>query len=138
MAQDAVGKGPYIGENGHWYLYDTTANLHLDSGISSYGSEGKSPYIGTDGYWYQWDQTDGIYQKTDVQAQGPKGEAGGVTSVNGILPDASGNVMISDGIFNADEIEETTARIFVSPQERDKWNRPGDLINGSLSVWAAV
>lgn len=53
MAQDAVGKGPYIGENGHWYLYDTTANLHLDSGISSYGSEGKSPYIGTDGYWYQ-------------------------------------------------------------------------------------
>ena len=135
MAQDAVGKGPYIGENGHWYLYDTTANLHLDSGISSYGSEGKSPYIGTDGYWYQWDQTDGIYQKTDVQAQGPKGEAGGVTSVNGILPDASGNVMISDGIFNADEIEETMARIFVSPQERDKWTRPGDLINGSLSVW---
>lgn len=112
MAQDAVGKGPYIGENGHWYLYDTTANLHLDSGISSYGSEGKSPYIGTDGYWYQWDQTDGIYQKTDVQAQGPKGEAGGVTSVNGILPDASGNVMISDGIFNADEIEETDGADF--------------------------
>ena len=36
---------------------------------------------------------------------------------------------------SADDIEETASRVFVSPQEKAKWNIPGDLINGTLSVW---
>ena len=150
-AQDAVGKGPYIGENGHWFLYDPESKTHLDSGVSSYGAEGKSPYIGTDGYWYQWNQVNGIYQKTEILARGPKGDTGGVASVNGILPDASGNVEVQAGVasvfgrtgavtaqagdYDAGQIDETSSRVFVSPQEKAKWNAPGDLINGTLSVW---
>ena len=150
-AQDAVGKGPYIGENGHWFLYDTESKTHLDSGVSSYGAEGKSPYIGTDGYWYQWNQVNGIYQKTEILARGPKGDTGGVASVNGILPDASGNVEVQAGVasvfgrtgavtaqegdYDAGQIDETSSRVFVSPQEKAKWNIPGDIINGTLSVW---
>lgn len=151
FAQEAVGKGPYIGENSHWFLYDATAQAHLDSGISAYGAEGKSPYIGEDGYWYQWDQTNGIYQKTEIQAQGPKGETGGVVSVNGVMPDGFGNVDVEAGVvsvfgrsgvvtaqsgdYTADEIAQTASRVFVSPQEKAKWNSPGDIINGTLSVW---
>ena len=151
FAQEAVGKGPYIGENSHWFLYDATAQAHLDSGISAYGAEGKSPYIGEDGYWYQWDQTNGIYQKTEIQAQGPKGETGGVVSVNGVMPDGFGNVDVEAGVasvfgrsgavtaqsgdYTADEIAQTASRVFVSPQEKEKWNSPGDIINGTLSVW---
>lgn len=150
-AQDAVGKGPYIGENGHWFLYDTESKTHLDSGVSSYGAEGKSPYIGTDGYWYQWNQVNGIYQKTEILARGPKGDTGGVASVNGILPDSNGNVEVQAGVasvfgrtgavtaqegdYDAGQIDETSSRVFVSPQEKAKWNIPGDIINGTLSVW---
>ena len=67
--------------------------------------------------------------------QGPKGDAGGVASVNGIFPDASGNVEVQTGASSADDIEETASRVFVSPQEKAKWNSPGDIINGTLSVW---
>lgn len=67
--------------------------------------------------------------------QGPKGDAGGVASVNGIFPDASGNVKVQTGASSADDIEETASRVFVSPQEKAKWNSPGDIINGTLSVW---
>ena len=83
--------------------------------------------------------------------QGPKGETGGVVSVNGVMPDESGNVDVEAGVasvfgrsgavtaqsgdYNAGQIEETSSRVFVSPQEKAKWNAPGDLINGTLSVW---
>ena len=39
------------------------------------------------------------------------------------------------GASSADDIEETASRVFVSPQEKAKWNSPGDIINGTLSVW---
>ncbi len=100
-AQDAKAvaeNGPLIGENGHWFLYDAASGSHLDSGVSVYGEEGKSPYIGTDGYWYQWNREESVYQKTDIFAQGPPGVAGGIQSVNGILPDGSGNVEVAAGI----------------------------------------
>ena len=58
-----------------------------------------------------------------------------VKTVNGTGPDASGNVEVQAGASSADDIEETASRVFVSPQEKAKWNRPGDLINGTLSVW---
>lgn len=86
--------------------------------------------------------------------QGPKGDAGGVASVNGIFPDASGNVEVQAGVasvfgrtgaviaqegdYNAGQIEETPSRVFVSPQEKAKWNDiPGEnlVINGGMQIW---
>ena len=58
-----------------------------------------------------------------------------VKTVNGTGPDASGNVEVQTGASSADDIEETASRVFVSPQEKTKWNSPGDIINGTLSVW---
>lgn len=74
-----------------------------------------------------------------------------VKTVNGEEPDASGNVEVQAGVasvfgrtgavtahagdYDAGQIEETSSRVFVSPQEKAKWNAPGDLINGTLSVW---
>lgn len=74
-----------------------------------------------------------------------------VKTVNGTGPDASGNVEVQAGVasvfgrtgeviaqegdYNAGQIEETSSRVFVSPQEKEKWNSPGDIINGTLSVW---
>ena len=58
-----------------------------------------------------------------------------VKTVNGTGPDASGNVVVQAGASSADDIEETPSRVFVSPQEKAKWNSPGDIINGTLSVW---
>ena len=74
-----------------------------------------------------------------------------VKTVNGEEPDASGNVEVQAGVasvfgrtgavtaqagdYDAGQIDETSSRVFVSPQEKAKWNAPGDLINGTLSVW---
>lgn len=45
------------------------------------------------------------------------------------------NHIMENPIASADNIEETASRVFVSPQEKAKWNSPGDIINGTLSVW---
>ncbi len=148
-AEKTLENGPLIGENGHWFLYDAALGEYRDSGVSSYGQEGKSPYIGEDGYWFQWDQEKGAYQKTGVLARGP---AGSVVSVNGVLPDALGNVQVEAGVasvfgrsgevvaqvgdYNADQIAETEERVFVSPGQRQKLGRlSGEniLVNGYLA-----
>ncbi len=148
-AEKTLENGPLIGENGHWLFYDAALGEYRDSGVSSYGQEGKSPYIGEDGYWFQWDQEKGAYQKTGVLARGP---AGSVVSVNGVLPDALGNVQVEAGVasvfgrsgevvaqvgdYNADQIAETEERVFVSPGQRQKLRRlSGEniLVNGYLA-----
>lgn len=77
-----------------------------------------------------------------------------VKTVNGTGPDASGNVEVQTGVasvfgrtgaviaqegdYNAGQIEETTSRVFVSPQEKEKWNGiPGEnlVINGGMQIW---
>ena len=74
-----------------------------------------------------------------------------VKTVNGTGPDSNGNVEVQAGVasvfgrtgavtaqegdYDAGQIDETSSRVFVSPQEKAKWNIPGDLINGTLSVW---
>lgn len=74
-----------------------------------------------------------------------------VKTVNGEEPDSNGNVEVQAGVasvfgrtgavtaqegdYDAGQIDETSSRVFVSPQEKAKWNAPGDLINGTLSVW---
>lgn len=77
-----------------------------------------------------------------------------VKTVNGTGPDASGNVEVQAGVasvfgrtgeviaqagdYNASQIEETASRVFVSPQEKAKWNGiPGEnlVINGGMQIW---
>ena len=61
-----------------------------------------------------------------------------VKTVNGTGPDASGNVEVQTGASSADDIEETARRVFVSPQEKAKWNDiPGEnlVINGGMQIW---
>ena len=61
-----------------------------------------------------------------------------VKTVNGTGPDASGNVEVQTGASSADDIEETASRVFVSPQEKAKWNDiPGEnlVINGGMQIW---
>lgn len=61
-----------------------------------------------------------------------------VKTVNGTGPDASGNVEVQTGASSADDIEETASRVFVSPQEKAKWNGiPGEnlVINGGMQIW---
>lgn len=77
-----------------------------------------------------------------------------VKTVNGTGPDASGNVEVQAGVasvfgrtgaviaqegdYNAVQIEETDSRVFVSPQEKEKWNGiPGEnlVINGGMQIW---
>ena len=77
-----------------------------------------------------------------------------VKTVNGTGPDASGNVEVQAGVasvfgrtgeviaqagdYNAGQIEETVSRVFVSPQEKAKWNGiPGEnlVINGGMQIW---
>ena len=77
-----------------------------------------------------------------------------VKTVNGTGPDASGNVEVQAGVasvfgrtgeviaqegdYNAGQIDETSSRVFVSPQEKAKWNGiPGEnmVINGGMQIW---
>ena len=61
-----------------------------------------------------------------------------VKTVNGTGPDASGNVEVQTGASSADDIEETASRVFVSPQEKAKWNDiPGEnlVIKGGMQIW---
>lgn len=61
---------------------------------------GRSPYIdGVTGNWVQWDTDAGEYVDTGVHAKGDKGDQGipgPVASVNGVQPDAQGNVQLGD------------------------------------------
>ena len=66
--------------------------------------------------------------------QGPKGDAGGVASVNGIFPDASGNVEVQTGASSADDIEETSSRVFVSPEQKAKIDTAYSTASGPLPI----
>ena len=82
--------------------------------------------------------------------QGPKGDAGGVASVNGIFPDASGNVEVQAGVasvfgrtgaviaqegdYNAGQIEETDSRVFVSPEQKTKIDTAYSTSSGPLPI----
>ena len=64
--EDALKKGPYIGPNDNWWVWDATVNDFVDTGVYSHGS---SPRI-VNGVWWVGD-TD-----TGVAATGPKGDKG--------------------------------------------------------------
>ncbi len=73
MANNMV---PYIGDNGHWIVYNSETKEWEDTGVLAKGEKGdkgipgNTPYIGEDGYWYVADMNMG------VKAQGEKGEPG--------------------------------------------------------------
>lgn len=69
-----------------------------------------------------------------IGPQGPKGDAGGVASVNGIFPDASGNVEVPAGASSADDIEETASRVFVSPEQKAKIDTAYSTASGPLPI----
>lgn len=77
-----------------------------------------------------------------------------VKTVNGTGPDSNGNVEVQAGVasvfgrtgavtaqegdYDAGQIDETSSRVFVSPQEKAKWNGiPGEnlVINGGMQIW---
>lgn len=53
-----VGKHPYIGENGDWYVYSQETGRFEDSGVYS---GGRAPYIGANGNWYIGSEDTGVY-----------------------------------------------------------------------------
>ena len=66
----------------------------------------KGPII-QNGTWCVYNQTAGAYQDTGIKATGPQGIPGPTSSVNGISPDASGNITLTASNMNAYSKTET-------------------------------
>ena len=66
-AENAAARGPYIGEDGYWYIWNNTAGSYENSGQFS---GGEAPYIGSNGNWYIGAEDSG------VSATGPRGPQG--------------------------------------------------------------
>ena len=78
-ATAAAGRSPYIGENGHWFVWSPTAGDYVDTEVQAQGNDGAdghSPYIGANGHWFVW--SSGGWTDTGVNAQGPAGKDGGI------------------------------------------------------------
>lgn len=87
-----VGRAPYIDEHtGRWMQWNNECGEYVDSGFDAQGPRGDQGEKGERG-----DKGDrGEKGETgDTGPQGPPGPAGSVMSVNGVFPDASGNVEI--------------------------------------------
>ena len=75
-AINASANPPYIGDNGHWFVWDTTTDRYEDTGVYSGGS---APYIGDNGNWYIGETDSGVFAtgpKGDTGDTGPKGDKG--------------------------------------------------------------
>ena len=66
-AENAVVHAPSIGDNGNWFVWDSTITEYIDTGRYSGGS---APYIGANGNWFIGTEDSG------VSATGPAGPAG--------------------------------------------------------------
>lgn len=66
-AENAVVHAPIIGDNGNWFVWDSTITEYIDTGRYSGGS---APYIGANGNWFIGTEDSG------VSATGPAGPAG--------------------------------------------------------------
>ena len=66
-AENAVVHAPIIGDNGNWFVWDSTTAEYIDTGRYSGGS---APYIGANGNWFIGTTDSG------VSATGPAGPAG--------------------------------------------------------------
>lgn len=109
-ATEAASKAPYVGSNGNWYVWDAEANTYKDSGTKATGDDGDdgddgiTPNItftaatGEPGSNVQISQS-GTAENPVVNLTIPRGipGEGSVSSVNGVFPDANGNVEIDAG-----------------------------------------
>ena len=66
----AAGNGPYVGENGNWYVWDMEAEAYRDTEISARGRTGEAGPQGEKG------ETGATGPKGDAGPQGPRGETG--------------------------------------------------------------
>lgn len=55
--EDALSKGPKIGDNENWWVWDATAGDFVDTGVYSHGS---SPRIGDNGNWWIGNDDTGV------------------------------------------------------------------------------
>lgn len=67
---------PYIGDDGYWYVWDSSQKKYVKSNTNAKGADGHSPYIGSDGYWYFWNENKKQYEKTTYKAAGTNGKDG--------------------------------------------------------------
>lgn len=67
-------KTPYVGDNGNWYVWDTTTGAYKDSGESAKGDKGDKGETGAKG------------ETGSTGAQGPKGEKGDTGATGGTGP----------------------------------------------------
>ena len=67
-------KTPYVGDNGNWYVWDTTTGAFKDSGESAKGAKGDKGDTGAKG------------DTGSTGAQGPKGEKGDTGATGGTGP----------------------------------------------------
>lgn len=94
------------------------------------------------GTWWVYNQTEGAYQDTGIKATGPQGIPGPTSSVNGISPDASGNITLgaanilrSDGVTNVEAALTGMSSVLSSkpnPNLLDNWyfGNPVDQLGG--------
>lgn len=100
-------KAPYIGENGHWFVWDSAIGQFTDTGIAAPGPEGPEGAQGPRGYTYiPAISSDGVVSWTndgdlenpapvDVSGpQGPQGPAGQITDVTATIDNTSGNPQV--------------------------------------------
>lgn len=71
-AEAALGKGPYIGENGNWFVWNAAAGAYVDTGRFSGGN---APYIGANGNWFIGTEDSGVSATGPVGPSGPQGPA---------------------------------------------------------------
>lgn len=112
-AEEWASRSPYIGENGNWFIYDSSQNEWVDSGISSQGEKGDKGDTGSQGNQgvgiasidktgtsglidtYTITYTDGSTDTFNVK-NGADG-SGGVNSFNG----RTGAIMPENGDYTA-------------------------------------
>lgn len=58
---------PYVGENGNWWVWDSSQNKYVDSGDTAKGDDGRSPVI-SGGTWHVWQN--GGWVDTGILAEG--------------------------------------------------------------------
>lgn len=129
---------PFINSaNQHWMVWDTDAEIFVDSGVSAagegtgpQGEPGKSPIIGSNGNWYTWDPETQAYTDTGIRAQGPTGPTGPEGPAG---PRTDNNLLVN--WYFADPVNQRVAASWQNADEYtiDRWK----LTAGSASLSAA-
>nr|DAF81188.1 MAG TPA: collagen triple helix repeat protein [Caudoviricetes sp.] len=74
--EEAATHLPYVGDDGHWYMWDATQRKYVDSGASATGPQGPTGPKGDTGATGPKGDTGATGPEGDTGPQGPKGEQG--------------------------------------------------------------